>query len=83
VKTNTNSSGCITVRVKVAIEFRRSTRNSRTIMAANVRAMVGCGTGVPAISAAMAGAVPAACSPAAAGAAAAGVAVVIPGTPVR
>ena len=43
----------MTARVKVATALRRSTRNSRAIMALNVRSSVGRGTGASAISAAI------------------------------
>ena len=42
----------MTARVKVAMALRRSTRNSRAIMALNVLIRVGRGTGASAISAA-------------------------------
>ncbi len=51
--TKTNSSGCMTARVKVEMALRRSTRNSLAIIALNVLSRVGRGTGASAISAAI------------------------------
>ena len=51
-KTKTNSSGCMTARVNREMELRRSTRNSRAIMALNVLSRVGRGSGALLISAA-------------------------------
>ena len=70
----------MTARVKVATALRRSTRNSRAIMALNVRISVGRGTGASAIKAATSDAEGALVYSAAAGGACV---VVTRGTPVR
>ena len=71
----------MTARVKVAMALRRSTRNSRAIMALNVLSSVGRGVGASAIRAAISAAEGApACSAACGGAS---LMVVTLGTPVR
>jgi hypothetical protein len=57
----------MTARMKVDGAFRPSTRNSRAIIAANVFASVGCGTGASVMSAAIAAATGASPAPMLAG----------------
>ena len=72
----------MTARVNVPMALRRSTRNSRAIMALNVLSRVGRGTGASAISAAMSAAEGPPPASAWTGAAVV-VVVIIRGTPVR
>ena len=73
----------MTARVKVAMALRRSTRNSRAIMAPNVLSSVGRGSGASAISAAISAAPGALTGAVVPGGGAFLVVVVILGTPVR